>query len=47
MPYSIRKSPKGGYDIIKKSTGKRVAHSSTKQKAHISVSYRMKGEKKK
>jgi len=35
MPYTIRKSPKGGYDILKR--GKKVAHASSKKNAHVFV----------
>lgn len=37
MPWDVRKSKKGGYDIVKKGTGKVVGHSSTKAKAEASV----------
>lgn len=37
MPWSVRKSKRGGYDIIKSDTGKVVGHSSTKAKAQASV----------
>ncbi len=47
MPYSIKKAPKGGWGIVNKQTHKKVGHSETRQNAHISISYRMKGEKKK
>lgn len=46
MPYAIRKSPKGGYDIIKKDTGKKVGHSNSKQKAQASIRARYAGENK-
>lgn len=46
MPYKIRRSKKGGWDIIKKTTGKVVAHSDTMTKAKASIGYRMSGEKK-
>ena len=36
MPYAIRKAD-GGYDIVKKDTGKKVGHSDTKAKAEASV----------
>lgn len=33
MPYTLRK--KDGYDIVKKSTGKKVAHATSKRNAGI------------
>lgn len=47
MPYTTKKAPKGGYDIIKKKTGKKVGHSKTKKMAMASVRARyanMKGK---
>ena len=44
MPYSVRKSSKGGYDIVNKETGKKVGHSDTKAKAESSVRARLAGE---
>jgi len=38
VPFSVRKSPGGGYDILK--SGKKIGHSATKKKAKISVSIR-------
>jgi len=29
MPYTIKKNPNGGYDVYRKDTGKKVAHSDT------------------
>ena len=43
MPFGVRKSQKGGYDIVKKLPGGRtqkVGHSTTKKKAKISASIR-------
>ena len=37
MPYAVRKASKGGYDIVKKDTGKKVGHSETKTKAEASI----------
>jgi hypothetical protein len=37
MPWKTVKSPKGGYDIVKSDTGKKVGHSETKAKAEASV----------
>ena len=37
MPWKTKKSPKGGYDIVRKGTGKVVGHSATKAKAEASV----------
>lgn len=45
-PWSVKKSPKGGYDIIKSDTGKKVGHSETKSKAEASVSARYANYKK-
>jgi len=47
MPYNVVKSPKGGYDIVRKDTGKVVGHSDTKAKAEASVRARYAGENKK
>lgn len=46
MPYKIRKSKKGGWDIVKKTTGEVVGHSTNIHKAKASIGYRMSGEKK-
>lgn len=45
MPYSVRKSrtKAGGYDIVKKDTGKKVGHSDTKEKAEASIRARHAG----
>ena len=45
MPYAIHKSraKAGGYDIVKKATGKKVGHSDTKAKAEASVRARHAG----
>ena len=43
MPYSLKKSSKGGYDIVKKTTGKKVGHSDTKTKAQASIRARHAG----
>lgn len=37
MPWTTRKSKKGGYDIVKKDSGKVVGHSTSKAKAQASV----------
>jgi hypothetical protein len=37
MPWTVKKSPRGGYDIVKKDTGQKVGHSATKAKAEASV----------
>lgn len=37
MPWGVRKAPRGGYDIVKKPSGKVVGHSATKAKAQASV----------
>ncbi len=47
MPWSVRKNPKGGYDIIKSDTGKKVGHSTSKAKAQASVRARYAGYNKK
>ena len=43
MPYALKKSPRGGYDIVKKDSGKRVGHSDTKTKAQASIRARHAG----
>ena len=40
MPVSVRKSRKGGYDIVEDSTGRVVGHSTDGRKAHISAAIR-------
>lgn len=40
MPYAARKSRKSGYDIVNKTTGKKVGHSSSKEKADKSINAR-------
>lgn len=47
MPWSVKKSSRGGYDIVRKDTGKVVGHSETKAKAEASVRARYAGERKK
>lgn len=47
MPYNIKRSAKGGWDIVKKTTGEVVGHSDTLPKARASIGYRLSGEKKK
>ena len=37
MPWKTVKNPGGGYDIVRKDTGKRVGHSDSKGKADASV----------
>jgi len=44
MPYTIKKSPKGGFDIIKSDTGKKVGHSSTRADAEASKRARLASE---
>ena len=44
MPYSIRKAKSGGYNIVNKSTGKKVGHSNSKTNAEKSVRARLAGE---
>ena len=46
MPWSVRKSKRGGYDIVKSTTGEKVGHSNTKGKAQASVRARYAAEKK-
>lgn len=45
MPVTVRKSKKGGYDIVEKATGKKKGHSTTRKKAEISASIRNKAIK--
>jgi hypothetical protein len=40
MPVSVRKSKRGGYDIVEDGTGKVVGHSTDGRKAHISAAIR-------
>lgn len=40
MPYSARKAKSGGYNIVNKNTGKKVGHSSSKEKAQKSINAR-------
>lgn len=47
MPYSIKRNKKGGWDIVKKTTGEVVGHSDSVAKARASIAYRESGEKKK
>ncbi len=47
MPYTIKKSKKGGWDIVRKADGVVVGHSDNIKKAQASIGYRMSGEKKK
>lgn len=37
MPWTISKNKKGGFDIVKTTTGEVVGHSDTKEKAQASV----------
>ncbi len=37
MPYSIRTTKGGGADLIKKDTGKKVSHHSSKAKAQAAI----------
>jgi len=47
MPWTTKKSSRGGYDIVKKDTGKTVGHSESKAKAEASVKARYANYKKK
>ena len=47
MPWTTKKSSKGGYDIVKKDTGAKVGHSTSKAKAQASVRARYAGYNKK
>ena len=47
MPWKVRKSSGGGYDIVKADTGKKVGHSTSKAKAEASVRARYRNYKKK
>ncbi len=40
MSVTVHKSPRGGYDIVEKATGKVKGHSSTKAKAQASANAR-------
>jgi len=42
MPVIIRKSPKGGWDIVEEATGVIKGHSKTMKKAKISAGFRNK-----
>lgn len=44
MPWTIRKNARGGWDIVKKTTGKVVGHSDSKTKAVASVRARYAAE---
>lgn len=46
MPYTIRKSKKGGWDIVRKADNVVVGHSTNIHKAQASIGYRMSGENK-
>ena len=43
MPYKTKKATKGGYDIVKADTGKKVGHSDSKAKAQSSINARNAG----
>jgi hypothetical protein len=45
VPYTVRKSKRSGYDVIRSDTGKKVGHSSTKAKAQASVRARYANKK--
>ena len=45
MPYTVRKNPSGGYDILKH--GKKVAHATTKKNAGIYMWKAGQGDRKK
>ena len=47
MPYLLRRSKKGGWDIVRRADNKIVGHSANIAKAKASIGYRMLGEKKK
>lgn len=40
MPYAVRHSQDGGYDIVRKDTGEVVGHSATERKARRSIQAR-------
>lgn len=37
MPHGVRKAKGGGYNIVRKDTGRKVGHSTTKSKAKSSA----------
>jgi len=37
MPWKVQKSPRGGYDTVKKSSGKVVGHHTSKAKAEAQL----------
>lgn len=43
MPFSTRKNPSGGFDIVRSDTGKKVGHSDTKAAAQKSINARNAG----
>lgn len=47
MPVSVRKSRKGGYDIVETATGKVKGHSETRAKAEYSAHIRNAASKRK
>ena len=47
MPWKTKKAKGGGYDIVKKDTGKKVGHSTSKAKAQASVRARYANYRKK
>ena len=47
MPYTIKRAPKGGWNIVRKDTGAVVGHSTNIAKAKASIGYRMAAEKNK
>lgn len=47
MPYTLKRAPKGGWDIVKKATGEMVGHSDTMAKAKASMAIRMEAHMKK
>lgn len=47
MPYSLRRTKNGGWDIIRKADGIKVGHSDNLKNAQGSIAHRMDGEKKK
>lgn len=44
MPWSVRKSKRGGWDIVRTATGEVVGHSTSKRNAILSVWHRKKAE---
>lgn len=47
MPYTIKKNAKSGYDVLKKESGAKAAHSATRAGAIGYAAHAMDAEKKK